>query len=81
MNILRRGVPETKEDGRKGAAETTVSRRIEVTAERETVTVLVRGQPAQSQEAPAFQRAAPESGRPALPPPAPAREDNEKNCP
>ena len=44
MNILRRGVPPSKETGKKGAAQGSVNRRIEVTVERETVTMLVRGQ-------------------------------------
>jgi hypothetical protein len=50
-NILRRGVPALEagnvlEAGnKKDAAEAGVSRRIEVTVERETVTMLVRAQP------------------------------------
>ena len=44
MNILRRGVPASKETGKEGASQSSVNRRIEVTVERETVTMLVRGQ-------------------------------------
>ena len=42
MNILRRNVPAEKSDAKVGGAEGTVHRRIEVTVERETVSVLVR---------------------------------------
>jgi len=52
MNILRRGVPPSKETGKKGAAQGSVNRRIEVTVERETVTMLVRGQLEQVAEIP-----------------------------
>ncbi|MGO9776824.1 MAG: hypothetical protein ACLQGT_12690 [Terracidiphilus sp.] len=45
MNILRRGIPPSKETGKEGASQGSVKRRrIEVTVERETVTMLVRGQ-------------------------------------
>ena len=50
MNILRRGVPAAKAASKKNAAQATVNQRIEVTVERETVTVLVRGQPAMSEQ-------------------------------
>ena len=52
MNILRRGVPASKETGMEGAAQGSVNRRIEVTVERETVTMLVRGQLEQVAEMP-----------------------------
>jgi hypothetical protein len=45
MNVLRRDLPVAVVAREKSAAEATVTRRIEVTVERETVTVLVRGQP------------------------------------
>jgi hypothetical protein len=44
MNILRCGVQAAKAASQKNAAQATVNQRIEVTVERETVTVLVRGQ-------------------------------------
>jgi hypothetical protein len=53
MNILRRWARATKETAQEGAAKATVSRRIEVTVERETVTMLVRGQPAGNLDVPA----------------------------
>jgi hypothetical protein len=52
MNILRRGVPASKEAGKEGASQGSVNRRIEVTVERETVTMLVRGQFEQVSEMP-----------------------------
>jgi hypothetical protein len=52
MNILRRGVPASKETGKEGASQSSVNRRIEVTVERETVTMLVRGQFEQVAEMP-----------------------------
>jgi hypothetical protein len=44
MNIIRRPVSEKEAVSPESAAEPTVRRRIEVTVERETVTMLVRGQ-------------------------------------
>jgi hypothetical protein len=53
MSILRRGVPHSKETGKEGASQGSVKRRrIEVTVERETVTMLVRGQLEQAAELP-----------------------------
>jgi hypothetical protein len=81
MNILRRVLPETKAESRESASEPTERRRIEVTVERETVTVLVRGQPgrataeAQTIAAEPACEGEPESRPPELPPPAPAREE------
>ncbi|MGA3080109.1 MAG: hypothetical protein ABSD44_01860 [Terracidiphilus sp.] len=46
MNILRRGVSAGEEASHKDAPEPAVTRRIEVTVERETVTMLVRSRPA-----------------------------------
>jgi hypothetical protein len=85
MNILRRVLPETKAESQEIATEPTVHRRVKVTVERETVTVLVRGQPGQAAAEPqtiAVEPACaeePESRPPELPPPA--REDNKKDCP
>jgi hypothetical protein len=44
MKILRRIVPPTEVTGKETGAKTTVHRRIEVTVERESVSILVRGQ-------------------------------------
>jgi hypothetical protein len=74
-NILRRGVPATIANSKKGSAEAIVNRRIEVTVERETVTMLVRGQPKENQDGPASGKDRPESDRLELPPPAPANEE------
>ena len=52
MNILRQGVLASKETGKEGASQGSVNRRIEVTVERETVTMLVRGQLEQVAEIP-----------------------------
>jgi hypothetical protein len=41
-----------KEAAKEGTAEATVSRRIEITVERETVTMLVRGQTVMNQDVP-----------------------------
>ena len=70
MNILRRGVPEAE-----AVAEATVSRRIEITVERETVTVLVRGQPKEGTEEPIMGDSGPESEFP------PALEKKFQVCP
>jgi hypothetical protein len=53
MNILRRWARATKEAAGEGAAKATVSRRIEITVERETVTMLVRSEPVKNQDVPA----------------------------
>ena len=82
MNILRRNAPETKTKSKEPAAEPAKSRCVKVTVERETVTVLVRGQaePVQTIEGePAGGRDEPESRQPKLLPPA--SENNEKDCP
>lgn len=80
MNILRRGVPEAE-----AAAEATVSRRIEVTVERETVTVLVRGQPKEGTkegiEEPVMGDSSPESEFPQMPSFPPALRKMSQVCP
>lgn len=76
MNILRRGVPAAKAANRKNIATTSVSRRIEVTVERETVTMLVRGQPQDSNHTIAGNDK-PKSEFLELPPSAPASEKEE----
>lgn len=73
MNILRRDIPSAE-----AAAKATVSRRIEVTVERETVIMLVRGQPAMSEQEAASITAEDQAGRLQLPSPIPAGEDNGK---
>jgi hypothetical protein len=44
MNILRRWLRATKEADQVGAAQSAMNQRIHVTVERETITMLVRGQ-------------------------------------
>ena len=78
MNILRRRVPAAEAAGKNGPAEPTVNRRIMVTVERETVTVLVRGQPKDNDRKPASDKAGLESQHLGLPPPAPAREGGDR---
>jgi hypothetical protein len=73
MTILRREAPATN-----AAVESSVNRRVEVTVERETVTILVRGQPAQSQQTAASERAGAESERLELPPPVPELPDKSR---
>jgi hypothetical protein len=68
MNILRRGVPASKETGKEGASQSSVNRRIEVTVERETITMLVRAHPVKNPDAPAQLTAGPELHLPELPP-------------
>jgi hypothetical protein len=77
MNILRRRVPAAETAGKNGPAEATVNQRIEVTVERETVTMLVRGQPNDDQK-PASDKAGLESQHLGLPPPAEAREGGDR---
>jgi hypothetical protein len=81
MNILRRGVPAVEEAGKQGVAEATVNRRIEVTVERETVTMLVRSQPKVGREEPAGGCGTPESGRPQLQPSRLALKERFETCP
>ena len=81
MNILRRGVQAVKAASKKNAAQATVSQRIEITVERETITVLVRGQPQGNVEGPACEQDEPESRRPEMPPPASESEDEGKKLP
>jgi hypothetical protein len=77
MNILRRRIPAAEAAGKNGPAEPTVNRRIMVTVERETVTVLVRGQPNDDQK-PASDKGELEPQHLGLPPPAPAREGGDR---
>jgi hypothetical protein len=67
MNILRCGVPAAKAARKKNAAQATVNQCIEVTVERETVTVLVRGQPAKSEQGAASKTAEGQAERLQLP--------------
>ena len=78
MNILRRRVRAMKEAAKEGTAEATVSRRIEITVERETVTVLVRGQPAMSKQEAESKTAEDQAGQLQVPLPAPVDEDKVK---
>jgi hypothetical protein len=75
MNILRRGVPaeETRKDEKSG--EEIAQGRIEVTVEREWVSMLVRGQPKEGAKEPASADSGPESGPPELPAPSLAPQD------
>ena len=75
MNILRRGGPAEETGNKKSFAEPAMSRRVKVTVERETVTVLVRGQPAKSEQEAASKTAEDQAGRLQLPSPAPAGEE------
>jgi hypothetical protein len=68
MNIVRRRIPETEAGKNKIDAEVIAIRRAEVTVERETVTMLLRGRPAESGETPASQNAETELQVPKLPP-------------
>jgi len=69
MNILRRGVSveETTKDEKNG--EEIAHGRIEVTVEREWVSMLVRGQPREGAKEPASGDSGTESGPPKLPAP------------
>jgi hypothetical protein len=75
MNILRRGVPaeETRKDEKSG--EEIAQGRIEVTVEREWVSMLVRGQPKEGAKQPASADSGPESEAPKLPAPSPTARD------
>ncbi|MGA3159818.1 MAG: hypothetical protein ABSC77_01275 [Terracidiphilus sp.] len=81
MNILPRGVRVARAASRKNAAEATVSQRIEITVERETITVLVRGQRIDNEEGTAGGNDRPVSRRPELLPPSPESEDEDKKLP
>ena len=78
MNILRRRVPAAEAADKNGPAEVAVNQRIEVTVERETVTVLVRGQPKEDDQKPASDKGELEPQHLGLPPPAPAREGGDR---
>jgi hypothetical protein len=72
MNILRRSLPATEAASKENAAEGTPGRRVEVTIERETTTLLVRGRPEKNEMKPAGEIGALELGRLELLPPEPA---------
>jgi hypothetical protein len=55
MNILRRWLGATKEAEQTAAAQPAVNQRIQVTVERETITMLVRGQIVENQIVPVTQ--------------------------
>ncbi len=76
--IVRRDLPEAEAVGENSLAETTVNRRIMVTVERETVTVLVRGQPQEDAQKSASEKAGLEAQYLGLPPPAPALEGRDR---
>ena len=78
MNILRRGAPAEEAKSKEPCAEPAMSRRVKVTVERETVTVLRRGRPEENETKPAGEIVAPEAGRLELSPPAP--ETPETDC-
>jgi hypothetical protein len=75
MNILRRGVSvkETRNDEKSG--EEITHGRIEVTVEREWVSMLVRGQPKEGAKESASGDSGTESGPPKLPAPSHAAQD------
>jgi len=60
MNILRRGATEAEANSKESFPEPAKSQRIEITVERETVTMLVRGQTVENQQEPALESVAPE---------------------
>jgi len=63
MNILRRGAPAEEAKSKEPIAEPAMGRRVKVTVERETVTVLMRGQPEPVQEPSQTIEGEPEGGR------------------
>jgi hypothetical protein len=78
MNILRRGVPveETTKDEKSG--EEMTHGRIEVTVEREWVSMLVRRQPKEGAKEPASGESGSESGPPELPAPSLTAQDKHR---
>jgi hypothetical protein len=78
MNILRRWLRETKEADQDVASQPAMNQRIQVTVERETITLLVRGPQTRDQQAPTAEIAAEEILR--LEPPPLDEELPEKNC-
>ena len=72
MSILRRSAPKAEAKSKEPVAEPAKSRRVKITVERETVTMLVRGQPEEIETKPIGETSAPESGRRELSPPATA---------
>jgi hypothetical protein len=78
MNILRRGATAAEASSKESFPEPAKNQRIEITVERETVTMLVRGQTVENQQAPALESVAPEPERLELSPSAGALPD--KDC-
>jgi hypothetical protein len=78
MNILRRSAPEAKAKSKESVAQPAMSRCVKVTVERETVTVLVRGQPAMSKQEAESKTAEDQAGQLQVPLPAPVDEDKVK---
>ena len=70
MNILRRGIPVEKPTKDEKSAQEVSHQRIEVTLEREWVSMLVRGQPKEGAKQPSSADNEPESGPPELPAPS-----------
>jgi hypothetical protein len=86
MNILRRGIQAAEAKSQEPPAEPVMSRRVKVTVERETLTVLVCGQPGKAAIEPQTPAVEPASAElqeprpPELPPPTLAGEDKQKDC-
>ena len=68
--ILSRRAPPTEVNGKETAANPTVRRRVEVTVERETVSMLVRGRPPEGADRTAWEETWPEVPAKKLLPPA-----------
>ena len=75
MNILRRVVPAEKTRTDEKSGEEITHGRIEVTVEREWVSMLVRGQPKEGAKEPANADCWPEPGPPKLPAPSSTAQD------
>jgi hypothetical protein len=75
MDILRRGVPAAEGNTKEISPDRTVHQRVEVTVEREVVSILVRGQPKDGAQQPAGGGAEPEAAPPKLPAPLPATDN------
>ncbi|MGA3161433.1 MAG: hypothetical protein ABSC77_09465 [Terracidiphilus sp.] len=72
MNILRRGATAAEANSKESFSEPAKNQRIEITVERETVTMLVRGQTVENHQAPALESVTPEPECLELPPSAKA---------
>ena len=75
MTILRRKAPAAKVDARENEAEPIVHQRIEITVEREWISMLVRKQAGATRQEPAREQPGAEEPLLELPPPAPALKD------